>query len=95
MSQHFLLIEFMLDLVWSELKTISSGLKRKKLTFSERIKRAGEHFKNAKFTRKDYMNIFKDISTATASRDLKGVVEKRILQKEGDKSLAFYIFADN
>ena len=87
-------IEFMLDLVLIELKTISSGLKRKKITFEDRIKRAGELLKGPKFTRKDYLLVFKDISTATASRDLKGAVDKGILQKEGDKALAFYTFAD-
>lgn len=33
------------------------------------------------FTRKDYMHHFKDISTATASRDLKEPTEKKILEK--------------
>lgn len=35
------------------------------------------------FIRKDYMEVFKDISTATASRDLKKGVEKGILEKYG------------
>lgn len=87
-------IELMLDLILLELKTLSSGLKRKKITFEGRIKRAGEQFKDAKFTRKDYMNVFKDISTATASRDLKKAVDKGTVQKEGDKSLTFYTFTD-
>lgn len=36
------------------------------------------------FSRKDYMNIFKDISSATASRDLKAGVEKKLFKKTGE-----------
>ncbi|RMH64552.1 MAG: Fic family protein, partial [Calditrichaeota bacterium] len=44
-----------------------------------------------KFTRKDYMNIFKDISTATASRDLKKGIELKLFKKEGKKNKTKYI----
>lgn len=36
------------------------------------------------FTRKDYMSVFKNISTATASRDLRKAVENGILKSEGE-----------
>lgn len=42
------------------------------------------------FTRKDYMALFKELSTATASRDLKLGVEKGILRKKGDKKTSIY-----
>ncbi|HNS41975.1 MAG TPA: Fic family protein [Taishania sp.] len=42
------------------------------------------------FSRKKYMDYFKDISTATASRDLKNAVEKGILIKTGDKKTTVY-----
>ncbi len=42
------------------------------------------------FTRKDYMNIFKDISAPTASRDLKYALNQKLIQKEGDKRTAKY-----
>ena len=42
------------------------------------------------FTRKDYMNIFKDISTATASRDLKKGVEMNLLAKTGEMNKTIY-----
>jgi predicted HTH transcriptional regulator len=42
------------------------------------------------FTRKDYMNIFKEISSATASRDLKKGVEIRLFKKQGDKTKTIY-----
>jgi len=42
------------------------------------------------FSRKDYMNIFKSISSATASRDLKKGVEKGILKASGEKNKTRY-----
>lgn len=45
---------------------------------------------NSKFTRKDYMEVFKEISTATASRDLKKGIELRIFKKEGEKIKTTY-----
>lgn len=42
------------------------------------------------FSRKDYMVTFENISTATASRDLKMGVEKGLLKKEGDKRKTVY-----
>lgn len=42
------------------------------------------------FTRKDYMEIFKDISSATASRDLKKGVELKLFNKIGDKNKTIY-----
>ncbi|QTD36457.1 Fic family protein [Polaribacter batillariae] len=43
-----------------------------------------------KFTRKDYMNIFKGISSATASRDLKKGVEVGLFEKIGEKNKTIY-----
>jgi Fic family protein len=42
------------------------------------------------FTRKDYMNIFKDISSATASRDLKKGTESNLFKKIGEKNKTVY-----
>ncbi|MFC4688882.1 Fic family protein [Dokdonia genika] len=42
------------------------------------------------FTRKDYMNIFKDISSATASRDLKKGTELNLFEKIGEKNKTIY-----
>ena len=42
------------------------------------------------FTRKDYMNIFKDISSATASRDLKKGTESNIFKKTGERNKTVY-----
>lgn len=42
------------------------------------------------FSRKDYMGIFKDISTATASRDLKKALELRLICKTGENNKTVY-----
>ncbi len=42
------------------------------------------------FTRKDYMDIFKDISSATASRDLKKGAELNLFEKIGEKNKTIY-----
>lgn len=42
------------------------------------------------FSRKDYLNHFKTISTATASRDLNKAVKEKLILKIGDKSNSRY-----
>ena len=42
------------------------------------------------FTRKDYMNYFKTISSATASRDLLLAVKENLITKSGDKNKTTY-----
>jgi Fic family protein len=43
------------------------------------------------FTRKDYMNVFKDLSTATASRDLKKGTELKMFESIGNHNKTKYI----
>jgi Fic family protein len=43
------------------------------------------------FTRKDYMNVFKDISSATASRDLKKGIELNLFRSTGQLNKTKYI----
>ena len=45
---------------------------------------------NSEFKRNDYMYIFKDISSATASRDLKKGIELNLITKSGDKNKTTY-----
>jgi len=47
-------------------------------------------FNKIEFTRKDYMDFFKDISSATASRDLKKGVELNLVEKIGEKNKTKY-----
>lgn len=43
------------------------------------------------FSRKNYMNIFKDLSSATASRDLKKGIDLGLLKSKGEKNKTTYI----
>lgn len=47
------------------------------------------------FTRKDYMNIFKDLSSATASRDLKKGMQLNLFKSEGSLNKTKYIVSKN
>jgi len=44
----------------------------------------------SKFSRLDYMNVFKDLSSATASRDLAKGIELKIFSKSGEKNKTKY-----
>jgi len=44
----------------------------------------------SEFSRKDYMNVFRNLSSATASRDLKKGVELNLLTRIGDKNKTLY-----
>ena len=61
----------------------------KKLSNEDRVEIFIENF-TEEFTRKDYLNYFKDLSSATASRDLKKAVEMSIITKYGDKKTTIY-----
>ncbi|MEM8568690.1 MAG: Fic family protein [Bacteroidota bacterium] len=47
------------------------------------------------FFRKDYMNVFKDISSATASRDLKKGTELVFFEKKGEKNKTVYKISES
>ena len=44
----------------------------------------------AGFTRKDYMQVFKTLSTATASRDLNAAVKSGVLERMGEGNQVRY-----
>jgi Fic family protein len=81
-------IEYMLKIIESSLVDLLKN-STKKLTDYDRIQIFLENY-STDFTRKDYMNYFKDISSATASRDLKNAVENRLILKIGDKKTTTY-----
>jgi len=60
-------------------------------TVAERLNYAKEYLKDW-FTRKEYIILHKDISSATASRDLKEGIEKNVLFKRGELNQAKYKF---
>lgn len=81
-------IEYMLKIIESSLSELLENSTRK-LNDTERVQLFLENNENV-FSRKDYMNYFKDISSATASRDLKNAVENGIISKTGDKKTTTY-----
>ncbi|MEA3478813.1 MAG: Fic family protein [Bacteroidota bacterium] len=74
-------IEYMLSVIDNSLDDVITERSRK-LSGVERIKYFLELTEN-KFSRKDYIKVFKTISTATASRDLQQGVELGIMRKTG------------
>jgi Fic family protein len=84
-------IEFMLGII---LQALGNLLKTQNRTFTtqDRIELYKDIIKGNQFSRKDYLQNFKYISQATASRDLKWGVEQQMLSKTGDKRLTKYQF---
>jgi Fic family protein len=84
-------VEFMLQIINDSLEDLLIN-QNVNLTSEDRINIFKEKTGSDSFTRQDYMRKFKDISSATASRDLKEAVEKRTLEKTGDKRTTQYRF---
>ena len=82
-------IEYMLSIIDRSLDELLEN-SSKRLSEDDRLqiflsKQKGE------FSRKDYMDHFKELSTATASRDLKRAVQEHLIIKKGDKKTAVYL----
>ncbi len=84
-----LFIEFMLQIILTALEELLQTQNRT-LTARERIELFRDKIKDGEFSRKEYLLNYKEISQATASRDLKWAVTERILIKKGDKRLTKY-----
>ena len=83
-----LFIEYMLDVINDSLKELLN-FNNYTLSQSERLK----YFiskKKDEFSRKDYMNVFKNISTATASRDLKAGIDLKLFERTGELNKTIY-----
>lgn len=87
-----LFIEFSLASMLAALEELLRELRPEPLTGKARLELARRAFGDAEFSRKDYLSQFKVLSTATASRDLKGGVDARTLVKSGQKALTRYRF---
>lgn len=83
-------IEFGLENIRRALVDFDDLFRPRRATTSERLQLAMETFGKRPFSRADYRSIHKDISTATASRDLASAVRSGILKKSGDKNKAIY-----
>jgi len=84
-------IEFMLQIINESLEGLLTN-QNVNLTSKDRISILKEKIGESNFNRQVYMRYFKDISTATGSRDLKQAVETGILIKTGDKRTTSYKF---
>ena len=89
-----LFIEFMLDIINSALEDLLKT-QRSSSTNNDRIEIFKDLIGISEFSRQDYMRHNKDISSATASRDLKNAVENGELIKLGDKRLTKYKYNKN
>lgn len=81
-------IEYMLSVIDSSISELLN-YNNKTLNQEDRL----EYFvslNKMEFNRKDYMTIFKNISSATASRDLKKGVELDLFEKIGEKNKTIY-----
>lgn len=87
-------IEFMLGIILQSLENLLTTQNRT-LTTTDRVELYKNIIGNKEFSRKDYLTHFKEISEATASRDLKWGVEQNILTKSGDKRLTKYQYIFN
>lgn len=84
-----LFIEFMLEVIMESLEELLS-IQNVTLTNIDRINLFKTVVGNDYFTRKEYLRNFKDISSATASRDLKFAFENGLIEKYGDKNTTRY-----
>ncbi|NJO91409.1 MAG: Fic family protein [Chloroflexia bacterium] len=86
-----LFIEFMLEIIQESLEDLLS-IQNVSLLNVDRINLFKSTLKEDYFTRKDYLKNFREISSATASRDLQFAVENGLIEKTGDKNATRYKF---
>lgn len=84
-------IEFMLNVLNDALEDLLR-IQNPSVTNKDRIQLFRDIIGKSSFTRQDYLRHNKEISSATASRDLKNAVDNEILEKTGDKRLTKYKF---
>jgi Fic family protein len=81
-------IEYMLSVIDKSLNELLD-VKGKSMSAMDRVLYFKENAQSP-FDRKEYMSVFKGISSATASRDLKLGVEQGVFTKQGDKTMTKY-----
>lgn len=89
-----LFIEFMLSVINDSLEELLQG-QNVNLTTADRIAIFRGHIGGKTFSRADYVRHFKNISTATASRDLRQASLSGILNKNGEGRMTIYHFSDD
>ncbi|MFK7973767.1 MAG: Fic family protein [Rickettsiaceae bacterium] len=87
-----LFIEFMLRIILKSLSEYSKGLVLPNINCSTRLEYSRKLLANKCFSRKDYILVHKNISMATASRDLKWGLENKLLLSEGSYNQIKYSY---
>lgn len=85
-------VEFTLEALKVAMEDVVGSLRPRKATPLDRLSQARQAFGLQRFSRKDYMKLLSEISTATASRDLALAVAGGDLVMTGEKALARYHF---
>ncbi|UXR65349.1 Fic family protein [Bdellovibrio bacteriovorus] len=83
-------LEFSLEVILAALNNFKANQRPPKASVRDRIHYALEHFGESSFSRKIYMELFPEISTATASRDLALAVREQKVTITGEKAEATY-----
>ena len=86
-----LFIEFMLEIIHESFEELLN-IQNVSLKNIDRINLFKSIIKEGYFSRKDYLKNFREISSATASRDLKFAFENGMVEKIGDKNATRYKF---
>lgn len=85
-------IEFILAIIKETLENYSSEYTVPEIKFEDRIQYARQVLRTKEFNRKEYINLQKSISSATASRDLVQAVKLKLIKKHGEKNQTKYKF---
>jgi len=87
-------IEFILEIILESLEELLN-IQNVNLTNIDRINIFKSIIKKDYFSRREYLMNFREISTATASRDLKFAVENGLIEKIGNKNTSRYKYKIN
>lgn len=85
-------IEFSLETIFKAMIEFSSTALKTSHDSTSRLLFAKAHFQKSWFSRKEYINVQGDISSATASRDLLFGIKSEILISKGKKNQTYYQF---
>jgi len=94
LGESTLFIEFMLDQILAALRLYSNSVIYEANSPLSRIEFAKNVLANKWFSRKDYILLQKNISTATASRDLAYGLDQKILVSKGDRNQTYYRYKE-
>ena len=85
-------IRFMLETIKEATIAFTKNVKPVKQSTELRVDIASNSFGKKSFSRREYLKLHPDISTATGSRDLAIAVQNGLLEKTGEKSTTQYRF---